>query len=100
MRVIATSREGLALEGEQVWPLRSLPVPPPDGRLDEAAANAAVRLFVDRAAMARPGFALDAANVGSVSEICRRLDGIPLAIELAAARVSSMRPADIAAPPR
>ena len=97
VRVIATSREGLALEGEQVWPLRSLPVPPPDGRLDEAAANAAVRLFVDRAAMARPGFALDSSNVGSVSEICRRLDGIPLAIELAAARVSSMRPADIAA---
>ena len=97
VRVIATSREGLALEGEQVWPLRSLPVPPPDGRLEETAANAAVRLFVDRAAMARPGFALDASNVGSVSEICRRLDGIPLAIELAAARVSSMRPADIAA---
>jgi len=97
VRVIATSREGLALEGEQVWPLRSLPVPARDGLLDETAANAAVRLFVDRAAMARPGFALDAANVASVSEICRRLDGLPLAIELAAARVSSMRPADIAA---
>jgi hypothetical protein len=56
----------------------------------------AVQLFVERAASARPDFVLDAANSGAVAEVCRRLDGIPLAIELAAARVASMRPADLA----
>jgi tetratricopeptide (TPR) repeat protein len=62
----------------------------------DAAATDAVRLFVDRAASVAPGFSLEPGNVASVSEICRRLDGIPLAIELAAARVSSMSPDDIA----
>jgi hypothetical protein len=57
----------------------------------------AVQLFVERAEMARPGFALDATNAAAVAEICRRLDGIPLAIVLAAARVSAMRPGEIAA---
>jgi predicted ATPase len=56
-----------------------------------------VRLFGERASAARSGFVLDGTNVGAVSEICRRLDGIPLAIELAAARVVGMRPAEIAA---
>jgi predicted ATPase/class 3 adenylate cyclase len=83
VRVLATSREGLGIDGEQVWPLRSL------------AEFDSVALFVERAVGARPGFALDDGNAVAVSEVCRRLDGIPLAIELAAARVVAMSPADI-----
>jgi len=96
VRILATSREGLAVVGEQVWPLRSLEVPPSNsgGALLEMAA---VRLFVERARAARPGFDLDARNSNAVAEICRRLDGIPLAIELAAARVESMSAPEIAA---
>ncbi|HXY95123.1 MAG TPA: adenylate/guanylate cyclase domain-containing protein [Acidimicrobiia bacterium] len=95
--LVATSREGLAVDGEQVWPLRSLPVPGEHESVDTVASSDAVRLFAERAAMARPGFVVDASNAGPVAEICRRLDGMPLAIELAAARVSALRPADIAA---
>ena len=97
LRVLATSREGLAVPGEQVWPVRSLPVPSRAAGASVIATSDAVRLFAARAESARPGFVLDEANAGPVAEICRRLDGIPLAIELAAARVSSMRPVDLAA---
>src|SRR5262245_42422743 len=97
LRILATSREALAIPGEQVWPLRSLGVPPRSGDVVAVAATDAARLFVERAVAARPDFALDATNADAVAEVCRRLDGIPLAIELAAARVSSMRPADVAA---
>jgi predicted ATPase/class 3 adenylate cyclase len=98
VRVIATSREGLAIDGEQLWPLRSLAVPRPNEAVDRSAVatSAAVRLFVDRATAARPDFRLDDTNTPAVVEICRRLDGVPLAIELAAARVVSMTPGDIA----
>jgi predicted ATPase/class 3 adenylate cyclase len=85
VRVLATSRESLGIEGEQQWPLRSLP---------EADSMA---LFGDRAVAARPGFAIDPANASAIADICRRLDGIPLAIELAAARVVALSPADIGA---
>ena len=95
--VVATSREGLAVEGERVWPLRSLPIPSADEPPEMIAASDAVQLFVERAVMARPGFTLDGTNASAVADICRRLDGIPLAIELAAARVSAMRPNEIAA---
>jgi predicted ATPase len=95
VRVLATSREALAVAGEQVWPLRSLELPDPAGGV-AAAASGAGRLFCERAAGARPSFALSEANVGAVVEVCRRLDGIPLAIELAAARVAAMTPAEIA----
>ncbi|HXY95124.1 MAG TPA: adenylate/guanylate cyclase domain-containing protein [Acidimicrobiia bacterium] len=97
VQVLATSREGLAVEGERVWPLRSLPTPGVQQPLALIAASDAVRLFVERGEMARPGFTLDDASRAAVADICRRLDGIPLAIELAAARVSAMRPGDIAA---
>ena len=97
VQILATSREGLAVEGERVWPLRSLPIPGTQEPIESIAASDAVRLFVERAEMARPGFTLDATNAAAIADICRRLDGIPLAIELAAARVSAMRPADIAA---
>jgi len=95
VRILATSREGLAVTGEQLVALASLPVPV-DSDLDPALSSEAVRLFGERAAAARSGFVLDGTNVGAVSEICRRLDGIPLAIELAAARVVGMRPVEIA----
>jgi predicted ATPase/class 3 adenylate cyclase len=95
--IVATSREGLAIDGERVWPLRSLSIPGAQDPIESIAASDAVRLFVDRAEMARPGFMLDPGNAGAVADICRRLDGIPLAIELAAARASAMRPADVAA---
>src|SRR5262249_37612651 len=78
VRVLATSREPLRAAGEHLWPVNVL---------EE---TAAARLFADRAAAVRPGFALDAANEGAVAETCRRLDGLPLAIELAAARLRTM----------
>jgi hypothetical protein len=92
--VLATSREGLAVDGEQVMPLRSLATDP-DGSGDEALA-AAVRLFVERAHAARPDLDLSDTGMHAAAEICRRLDGIPLAIELAAARVVGMSPSQIA----
>jgi len=93
VRILATSREGLGISGEHVRPLRSLGLPV-DVR--EALSSDAVALFVERAREVEPGFALDDATVSSVTEICGRLDGIPLAIELAAARVAGMGPAEIA----
>jgi predicted ATPase/class 3 adenylate cyclase len=107
LRIIATSREALTVPGEAVLQLQSLSCPAiglgRSGGFDDepfdlvaAAGTEAVRLFVERAAAVNPGFALGQENVASISEICRRLDGIPLAIELAAARVSAMSPEDIA----
>jgi predicted ATPase/DNA-binding SARP family transcriptional activator len=98
VRVLATSREPLGVEGEVTWRVPSLGLPPQgaDPRPAEAAAADAVRLFVERAAQARPGFALTGGNVGAVVEICRQLDGIPLAIELAAARARTLTPNEIA----
>jgi len=94
VRLLATSREGLAAEGEHVVPLRSLSLP---GTPDQALLSSeAVRLFAERARAARSDFELDATNDADVVEICRRLDGMPLAIELAAARVVAMSPRDIA----
>jgi len=89
LRVLATSREGLGIGGESLFALRSLDVPSAAGREDfrEVAAAGAVRLFVDRARQVAREFTLTEANGTAVAEICRRLDGMPLAIELAAARV-------------
>ena len=94
--VLATSREGLALAGERILALRSLGVPDLDATGGAAAAADAVRLFVERARDARSGFALHDDNAAAIVQICRRLDGIPLAIELAAARVQAMSPQEIA----
>ena len=88
--ILATSREGLAVEGEQIVAVPSLAVP--ESAEEE---TDAVRLFVDRAAALVGSFELTADNRGAVAAICRRLDGIPLAIELAAARVPSMTPDEI-----
>ena len=89
LTVLATGREPLGLPGESVHMLAPLGVPSADTD-DEARAAAAVQLFADRAAEARPGFVLDDHALAPVVEICRRLDGLPLAIELAAARMRSI----------
>ena len=96
VHVVVTSREPLGLDGEQVRRVQSLALP--DETLDPSAARsaAAVRLFTERAAAVADGFMVDAGNVEAVVEICRHLDGIPLAIELAAARVRAMPPQEIA----
>jgi predicted ATPase/DNA-binding SARP family transcriptional activator len=95
VNVLATSREALDVEGERTVPLRSMAVAASDA-VDAVAGSDAVKLFVDRAANARAGFELDESNASTVNTICRRLDGIPLAIELAAVRVVSMSPSEIA----
>ncbi|GAA4688234.1 BTAD domain-containing putative transcriptional regulator [Pseudonocardia yuanmonensis] len=88
LHVLASSREALAVPGEVQLPVRPLPVPPVDAGPDELAGNDAVRLFAERAWAAAPCFVLDDSTLGPVAEICRRLDGLPLALELAAARVA------------
>ena len=97
--VLATSREPLRVGGEVTWRTPSLALPdlrhlPP---LDRLAELESVRLFVERARDASPSFALDATTAPAVAEICVRLDGMPLALELAAARTSALAPAQIAA---
>jgi predicted ATPase/class 3 adenylate cyclase len=93
--VLATSREGLAVAGEQVVPLRSLSLPAANAPFDVLSGAEAVRLFVDRSRDAKPDFALTEQNADAVVQLCRRLDGIPLAIELAAARVRALTPEDL-----
>src|ERR1700733_11372335 len=88
LQVVATSREALRVAAEAVWQVPPLALPPVGlTSAPELAAYDAVRLFADRAAAAVPGFSLGPANVSSVVAVCRALDGLPLAIELAAARV-------------
>ena len=87
LQLVATSREAFGIAGEQIYPVRSLALPA-SAELDAIRAAEAVRIFVDRARLVEPGFTLDGANAPVVAEICRRLDGIALAIELAAARVA------------
>jgi predicted ATPase/DNA-binding SARP family transcriptional activator len=92
VRVLATSRAPLRLSGEHAYPVPPLPVPAAAGVFEELVGNDAVRLFAARAQAADPGFALTDSNVGNVAAVCRRLDGLPLAIELAAARVKVLTP--------
>jgi predicted ATPase/class 3 adenylate cyclase len=93
--VLATSREGLALDGEQVVPVPSLPGAPTDADLDTVGRSDAVHLFVERARGVDPDFDLNIENAAAVAQACRRLDGVPLAIELAAARISAMNPTEL-----
>lgn len=86
LKVLATSREVLGLDGEQVYAVRSLSLPASTD-LDAMRRSEAVRLFVDHARLVVPEFEVDEHNASAIAEICRRLDGIALAIELAAARV-------------
>ena len=96
--MLTTSREPLALIGEAMCPLPPLTQPPVTADAPEAAGFPAVQLWLDRARVVRPDFVLDAETVGPVIEIVRRLDGLPLAIELAAARLRVLPAAEIAAP--
>ena len=90
LRILATSREPLGIDGEHVYRVPSLSLPAGEADAVRIAASDAVRLFVDRAQAQDPGFVLDDASAPLVASVCRRLDGIPLALELAAARLSSM----------
>ena len=96
LRIIATSREPLRVRGETVWRVPPLDLPPDGASGSELAAHEAVRLFAARAAGARPGFTLTAENTASVARLCRTLDGIPLGIELSAARVRALSVEQIA----
>ena len=93
-KLLATSRAPLRVSGEQEYPVSPLPVPDPaqSSQLSSLASSPAVALFVDRATHVRPDFALDADNAAAVAAICTRLDGLPLAVELAAARVKALPP--------
>ena len=97
LTILATSREPIGMAGEVVRPLAPLAVPiDAAAPLAEIAATAAVEVFVARAAEAVPGFELDEGNARAVAELCIQLDGLPLALELAAARMSSMTPSQLA----
>jgi predicted ATPase len=93
--ILATSRTVLGLAAEREYPVPPLPLPadPAAVPLEELESSPAVALFVDRARAVRPGFALTEDNAAAVAEICRRLEGLPLAIELAAARIRLLDPA-------
>lgn len=93
--ILATSREPLAIQGEQTFPVPPLATPLP-GALDVASSEA-VQLFVSRARAVKPSLVLDDASLAVVAEICRRLDGLPLALELAAARATLLSPRAILA---
>jgi len=98
LKMLATSREALSIPGEVALRLPSLSLPDSPGlRLDELRQSEAVRLFVDRATAVRPDFALTEANASAIAQICQQLDGLPLALELAAARVRAMTVEQIAA---
>ena len=97
VEILATSREALNIPGEVVWRVPSLRLPDAEHGLDlEVLSNyEAVALFLDRARAVEPGFALTTSNAEAVAQVCARLDGIPLALELAAARVRLMSPEQI-----
>jgi predicted ATPase/DNA-binding SARP family transcriptional activator len=96
MGLLATSREPLAARGEVQYAVDPLPVPGGEQGLADVAGSAAVQVFVDRVRAALPDFALDEDNAVAVAEICRHLDGIPLALELAAARVAALPVGELA----
>jgi predicted ATPase len=104
LRILATSREALGIAGETVWVAPPLALPDPQHLHENNSElvsmlmqSEAIALFVERATAARPSFRLTPRNALAVAQICRRLDGLPLAIELAAARVKLLAPAQIAA---
>ncbi|WP_371779919.1 ATP-binding protein [Streptosporangium subroseum] len=96
LRVLATSREALGITGESLCPLPPLALPALGAAPEEALGYPAVRLFADRVAAVRPGFEVNAGNVETVLRICAALDGLPLAVELAAARLRSLTVDEVA----
>ena len=97
LRVLATSREPLGVPGEAAWPVLPLALPSDDADPVVIAGTPAVRLFLDRGALARPGVGLAGAPVAVIGRICRELDGLPLAIELAAARTGTLSVEEVGA---
>jgi predicted ATPase len=97
LRILATSRTVLGLQAEREYPVPPLPLPDysADAQVTELASSPAVALFIDRARAVHPGFALTQDNAEAVAQICRRLEGLPLAIELAAARTRLLDPAGL-----
>jgi predicted ATPase/serine/threonine protein kinase len=95
LKILVTSRESLRLGAGREYPVRPLAVPEnrPELSLSELSKNEAVRFFVERARLAQPDFLLAGENAGAVAEVCRRLEGLPLALELAAARIKLFSPA-------
>ncbi|MCB0079237.1 MAG: hypothetical protein KDD73_17710, partial [Anaerolineales bacterium] len=94
--VLATSREGMAIDGEQLIALPPLRTGEPGEAIEELVRTDAVTLFVERARQGRADFTMTSNNAAAVVEICQRLDGVPLAIELAAARVIALSPTELA----
>ena len=95
IKVLVTSRETLRVRAEKVFPVPSLSLPHPDDDASVIAESEAVALFTDRARAVRPDFAVTDDNASVIAEICLRLDGLPLAIELAAARLNVFTPSDL-----
>jgi len=95
VRIVATSREALRVPGEHSYPLKPLPLPQHDASIAQLARSPAVQLFCDRARQIKPTFELDARQAPAVADLVAQLEGIPLALELAAARVRSLSVADI-----
>ena len=98
LKIMASSRIALQLHGEREYPVPPLDLPPSaEASLEHLTANESVTLFVERAGASKPGFALTTDNASAVAQICRRLDGLPLALELAAARIKLLPPQSILA---
>ncbi|SMD27169.1 ATP-binding protein [Kibdelosporangium aridum] len=97
LRILATSRHALSTPGEHILAVPPLPVPDPElpSHPEKLVGNEAIRLFAERATLVRPDFAVTSDNHGTLARICRRLDGLPLAIELAAARLRELTPEQI-----
>lgn len=95
VQILATSRQALHVPGEQAYPILPLPVPKQGDDLESLGRSTAVRLFVERARLHKPAFSLGAREAPAVAELVARLEGIPLALELAAARVRSLTVVDI-----
>ena len=102
LKALVTSRAGLRLSGEREYPVLPLPVPDPKHlpSVEKLAQNQSVALFLERAQAVKPSFDLDGDNAEAIARICARLDGLPLAIELAAARVRALPPHSIPGSPR
>lgn len=96
LHILTTTRELLGIAGESLYRMPPMSVPGSAGSAQEVGEHAAVKLFLERARQVRPSLVLDDRNAAEIAEICRRLDGLPLAIELAAAKVKVMSISDIA----
>src|SRR5262249_46089073 len=97
LEVLATSREGLGIDGERIIAVPSLGAPRADAAPADVAGSDSARLFVERAQSWGADLEVTAENAAAIGEVCRRLDGVPLAIELAAARAPAMNPRELAA---